>query len=247
MSPSSREIASELLHSARRLRGAINKLTFAPPVSHVYNPLDYAWAPFEAYVRQFAASPKRVLFLGMNPGPFGMVQTGIPFGEVAAVRDWLKLQAKVGKPIREHPRRPVSGFECVRSEVSGQRLWGLFAEEFTSPANFFEQHLVINYCPLAFVEESGRNRTPDKLPQAERLALFAACDAHLLSLVAFLKPQWVIGVGDFAFRRAEEVFPTGNPRLGRILHPSPASPAANRGWSSIARRQLQELGVWESG
>ena len=198
-------------------------------------------------MRQFAASPKRVLFLGMNPGPFGMVQTGIPFGEVAAVRDWLKLRAKVGKPTREHPRRPISGFECVRSEVSGQRLWGLFAEEFTSPASFFEQHLVINYCPLAFVEESGRNRTPDKLPQAERVALFAACDAHLASLVAVLHPQWVIGVGDVAFRRAQQVFPTGDPRLGRILHPSPASPAANRGWSSIARRELQELGVWEPG
>jgi len=29
-----------------------------------------------------------------------------------------------------------------------------------------------------------------------------------------------------------------------VLHPSPASPAANRGWGEAATRQLVELGVW---
>ena len=31
--------------------------------------------------------------------------------------------------------------------------------------------------------------------------------------------------------------------IGTILHPSPASPKANRGWASIAERELQELGA----
>ena len=64
--------------SAARLRDATKKLAFAPPVTHVYNPLDYAWAAHEAYLRRYAASPKRVLFMGMNPGPVGMVQPGVP-------------------------------------------------------------------------------------------------------------------------------------------------------------------------
>ncbi len=174
-----------------------------------------------------------------------MVHTGIPLGEVTAVRDWLGLQGKVGRPASEHPRRPVTGFECKRSEVSGQRLWGLFAQEFATPSLFFSEHLVVNYCPLAFVEESGRNRTPDKLPSTERLGLFEACDRNLAAVVAVLRPDWLIGVGDFAFKRAQQVFPSGAPQLGQILHPSPASPAANRGWSSIAKRQLQDLGVWQ--
>jgi len=237
-------IANELLRSVKRLRAAANKLTFLPPVTHVYNPLTYAWAPFDAYILRFAASPKRVVFLGMNPGPFGMVQTGIPFGEVSFVRDWLGLQRKVGKPAREHPRRPITGFACKRSEVSGQRLWGLFAKRFGTTEAFFADHLVINYCPLAFVERSGRNRTPDKLPTAERTALFAACDEHLFSVISVLRPEWLIGVGDFAFQRAVQVFTDGTPRLGQILHPSPASPAANRGWSEAATRQLEDLGVW---
>ena len=230
--------------SARRLGKAVGRIQFAPPVSHVYNPLDYAWSAHELYLRTFGRTPKRVVFLGMNPGPFGMVQTGVPFGEVAAVRDWLGLQAPVGKPAREHPRRPISGFECNRSEVSGRRLWGLFAERFGRPERFLAEHLVVNYCPLAFLETSGRNRTPDKLPRREREALFAACDEHLRAVVRALQPQWLIAVGDFALKRATQLFPGGAPHLGKILHPSPASPAANRDWAGVAARQLEGLGVW---
>jgi len=240
------DIAGQLLESARRLRDAVNKLKFSAPVTHVYNPLDYAWEPFELYVRRYATTPKRVVFLGMNPGPFGMVQTGIPFGEVTAVSSWLRLSAAVGRPPVEHPRRPVTGFACSRSEISGRRLWGLFASRFDHPRDFFAHHMVMNYCPLAFLENTGRNRTPDKLPARQRLALFRACDEHLLSIVTALRPQWVIGIGDFAFQRARQSFSgKEEPRLGQILHPSPASPLANRGWAEIAIRQLAELGVWE--
>jgi len=240
----SSDISGCLLQSAKRLRAAVSDLSFAAPVTHVYNPLLYAWGPHEAYLRKFARAPKRVVFLGMNPGPFGMAQTGVPFGEVAAVRDWLGVEGSVGRPRREHPRRPVAGFACARSEVSGQRLWGLFAARFGRPDNFFAEHLVMNYCPLAFLEATGRNRTPDKLAAAERASLFAACDEHLRSIVEALQPEWLIGVGDFAWRRGQAVFQTGELSLGRILHPSPASPVANRNWAAQVTRQLEELGIW---
>ena len=234
-----------LIQSAQRLRDEVGRLTFAPPVSHVYNPLDYAWAAHEMYLRRYANGRKRVVFLGMNPGPFGMVQTGVPFGEIAAVRDWLGIQATIGRPACEHPKRPVTGFACGQSEVSGRRLWGLFAQRFGSAENFFSGHFVLNYCPLAFLESTRKNRTPDKLPATERAALFAACDEHLREAVRVLKPEWLIGVGDFAVKRAEQLFPQSDLKIGRILHPSPASPAANRNWAGMATAQLQELGVWE--
>lgn len=247
MSPSIPGLEKALLRNAARLRAGVGQLRFSPPVAQVYNPLSYAWAPFEIYLRRFATTPKRVVFLGMNPGPFGMVQTGIPFGEVAAVREWLKVEGEVGKPTSEHPRRPVTGFACRRSEISGQRLWGLFAQRFETPQVFFSEHFVLNYCPLAFIETSGRNRTPDKLPAAERTPLFALCDAHLRKAISLLQPEWVIGVGDFAFQRAQQVLSPSGPRLGQILHPSPANPAANRGWAAAATRQLEVLGVWSRG
>jgi single-strand selective monofunctional uracil DNA glycosylase len=239
-------LSPSLIRAAQKLRAAVNKLTFAPPVTHIYNPLDYAWAAHEMYLRRYAGNRKRVLFLGMNPGPFGMAQTGVPFGQIAAVRDWLRIETKIGRPAHGHPKRPVTGFACARSEISGARLWKLFAERFDRADTFFAEHLVMNYCPLAFLESSGRNRTPDKLPRLERAALFAACDEHLREIVRILRPEWLVGIGDFAAKRAEQVF-RGEPiRLGRILHPSPASPAANRDWSAVATRQLQTLGIWEA-
>jgi len=236
--------STRLLDAARRLRAAVARLRFSPPVAYVYNPLLYAWAPYAAYLRRFGSGSKRIVFLGMNPGPFGMAQTGVPFGEIAAVRGWLKLEGAVGKPARQHPRRPVTGFDCRRSEVSGRRLWGLFAQRFGAPERFFAEHLVLNYCPLAFLESSGRNLTPDKLPAAQRAPLFAACDAHLRAVITTLQPEWLIGVGDFARARAEQAFPNGAPRLGRVLHPSPANPAANRDWAATVTGQLETLGVW---
>lgn len=235
--------ADELIDAARQLSAAVGRLAFAPPVSHVYNPLDYAWTPHEEYLRRYGATRKKVVLLGMNPGPFGMVQCGVPFGEIEAVRDWLEIDASVNKPALENPQRPIEGFACVRSEVSGRRLWGLFRERFGSADAFFAEHFVANYCPLAFFDQ-GRNITPDKLPAAEVVPLYHACDAHLKLLVTTLRPEWVIGVGNFAEARAAEALAGMDVRIGRILHPSPASPAANRGWAEAATRQLSALGVW---
>lgn len=236
-------IADQLIATARDLRVAVGRLKFTAPVAYVYNPLDYAWPAHEAYLRKFGGNRKRVVFLGMNPGPFGMAQTGVPFGEVAAVRDWLKITATIGKPPREHPKRPVTGFACQRSEVSGRRLWGFFAERFGTAKSFFANHFVANYCPLAFLESAGRNLTPDKLPAVPAAALYAACDRHLRRVVELLQPEWLVGIGDFAARRASLVFPNAPPRVGKILHPSPASPAANQGWSQTASRQLKTFGL----
>ena len=238
--------ADDLIAAAQRLSACVRKLKFAAPVTHVYNPLDYAWRAHELYLRRYGNSPKRVIFLGMNPGPFGMAQTGIPFGQIVAVRDWLGITAKINKPRKENPKRPVLGFDCHRSEISGERLWGLFAKRFGAAEDFFREHIVMNYCPLAFVEESGRNRTPDKLPPREREKLFAACDDHLRAVVEILQPEWLIGVGDFAAKRAMSIFGESSPpRLGQILHPSPACPASNNDWAGKVTRQLRELGVWE--
>ena len=236
--------ARQVITAARELSDAVGRLKFRPPVAYVYNPLDYAWEAHETYLRRFASTRKRVMFLGMNPGPFGMAQTGVPFGEVAAVRDCMKVQTAGSQPKRVHPKRPIEGFACTRSEVSGRRLWGLFSERFGTVETFFAEHFVANYCPLAFMDEGARNLTPDKFTAAESEPLYAACDAHLREVVAVLKPEWLIGVGDFAEKRARLALGEAGVRFGRILHPSPASPAANRGWSAAATKQLQALGIW---
>jgi len=238
-------LPAPLVNAARKLRRQLQDLTFVAPVTHVYNPLDYARAAHEQYLSRWGEGPKRILFLGMNPGPWGMAQTGVPFGEVTAARDFVGIDATVGKPRPEHPKRPVDGLACVRSEVSGRRMWGLFQQRFTTARAFFDEHFIVNYCPLMFMEESGRNRTPDKLPGAERDAITGPCDEHLRRVVEILQPEWVIGVGRFAQDCAHRALgPDTGAQIATILHPSPASPAANRGWAPQAQRQLQDLGAW---
>ncbi len=237
--------SKKLIAAAQELSTQVDRLKFAAPVTHIYNPLAYAWAAHEAYLQKFGNGQKRVLFLGMNPGPFGMAQIGIPFGEIGYARDWLKISAPILKPAQEHPKRPIQGWACPRSEVSGKRLWGLFAERFGTPEKFFAAHFVTNFCPLVFCETSGKNFTPDKLPVAEQVKLFAACDEHLRCVVEILQPEWVIGVGAFAKERAVVATEKFDVRVGQILHPSPASPAANRGWAEAATKQLLALGIWK--
>jgi single-strand selective monofunctional uracil DNA glycosylase len=237
-------ISEKLVQAARRLHAAIDRLKFRSPVGFVYNPFSYAWPAHETYLRRFGNGRKRVVFLGMNPGPFGMAQTGVPFGEVAVVRDWLRITAPIGKPRREHPKRRIEGFACRRSEVSGRRLWELFAARFGSANDFFREHFVANYCPLAFLERAGRNLTPDKIPARQTGGLHAACDEHLRRVIEILQPEWLIGVGDFAESRARAVFAETDLKIGKILHPSPANPAANRDWAGQVTRRLESLGVW---
>jgi single-strand selective monofunctional uracil DNA glycosylase len=234
---------SPLVLISRDLGREVGKLRFRAPVTHVYNPLDYARAAHEAYVERWGAGRKEAVLLGMNPGPFGMAQTGVPFGDVALVRDFLGVTARVKKPPAEHPARPVLGFDCTRGEVSGQRLWGFARDTFGTPERFFARFFVVNYCPLAFMEESGKNRTPDKLPRDEQLPLFEACDRALVRTIDALAPAHVIGVGAFAKDRAERALGGRSCQIGTILHPSPASPLANRGWGDSVRKKLADLGI----
>jgi single-strand selective monofunctional uracil DNA glycosylase len=227
--------------------GRLQGLRFSAPVAVVYNPLEYARDSHAAYLEKYGRGRRDVLLLGMNPGPWGMAQTGIPFGEVNMVRDWLGIDTPVGRPKREHPKRPVQGFECKRSEVSGRRLWGWARDTFGTPERFFRRFFIINYCPLCFMEESGRNLTPDKLPARERDPLLKICDEALRAMVEQFRPRWVIGVGGFAEKRARIALDGMDLRIGSILHPSPASPAANRNWVGQVNARFAEYGIKLAG
>lgn len=236
--------SEKILTATRTLRDQVNALTFANPVTYVYNPLDYAWHAHQEYVSRFANQPKKIIFLGMNPGPWGMAQTGVPFGEVDAVKNWMGIETPVASPPNPHPKRPILGFKCEKSEVSGRRLWGLFKQRFTRADAFFQEHFVVNFCPLVFMEESARNRTPDKLPVVEAKPLFEACADHLKVYVECLQPEWVVGIGGFAQKMIRTALSDYPIKQGKILHPSPASPAANRGWAETATLQLKAQNIW---
>jgi single-strand selective monofunctional uracil DNA glycosylase len=122
-------------------------------------------------------------------------------------------------------------------------LWGWARDTFRTPARFFSRFFVINYCPLCFLEGSGRNRTPDKLPAAERGALFAVCDRALRRTVEELRPRLVIGIGVFAEKRSRAALEGFEVAVGRISHPSPANPRANQNWAARVVAELAACGV----
>ncbi len=227
---------------ARVLAREAGSCGFRAPVAHVYNPLDCAFDAHRQYLERHCRREADILLVGMNPGPWGMVQTGVPFGEVSFVRDWLGISTGVTAPDAQHPRRPIQGFECSRSEASGQRVWGWAKHRFGTPDAFFRRFFVWNHCPLAFLEESGRNRTPNHLPAAERKPLYRVCDHALAQIVDHIEPSLVLGIGRYAEQRCHAALPASI-RIDSILHPSPANPAANRGWAEQAERELARLGV----
>lgn len=232
-----------LLEITQCLREDLAALSFSSPAAYVYNPLVYAGEAHERYLCRYGEGAKEAVFLGMNPGPWGMAQTGVPFGEVSVVRDWLKIETAVQKPPLEHPRKKVTGFSCHRSEVSGKRLWGLIRERFGEPESFFARFFVINYCPLLFLDEEGRNVTPERLRPAERRALGEACDRALRRMIEYIGPACVVGIGNFAAEQARVALESLPLRVIKILHPSPSNPEANRCWAERVLLQLHEAGI----
>lgn len=235
-----KNVVNELCDITDKLSRDVNGLKFASPVTYTYNPLAYARQPHFDYIQKYA-SLHSVLWVGMNPGPFGMAQTGVPFGDVKMVRDYLQIEGDLADLPKQHPKRPIEGFNCTRSEVSGTRLWGYAQENFASPSAFFKKFFIVNYCPLVFMGDTGKNITPDKLAAIEREPLFRVCDEALRSIALVMETKMVVGIGAFARGVCERALSGLDIEIGQILHPSPASPAANRGWAKAAHKQLVNL------
>lgn len=235
------EFCDEFLKLEDDLCRKLSPLVFSSPITHVYNPLEYARETHEDYVKKYCKAGQKVLFLGMNPGPFGMAQNGVPFGDTKHVVDWLKIKGSVEKPVQEHPKRLIHGLDCTRAEVSGSRLWGFFQEHCKSPETFFANCFIHNYCPLVFMKSSGKNVTPPQLPKKERETLLELCDKSLADVVKLMGVKIVVGVGKFAEERAQKALKDSNVEIYSIMHPSPASPAANSGWNNIALTKLTDL------
>lgn len=222
-----------LVDAAARLRDAADAFVPGGRVTHAYDPLRYAWGPHRAFLERYGGvAPRRVVLVGMNPGPWGMGQTGVPFGDPALVREWLRVEGRVEQPARPHPKRPVLGFASTRRDGSGRNLWGWARERCGAPERFFAEFHVTNYCPLMFFDGAGRNVTPPELPRARTEALDAACDAHLLEVVRALRPSFLVGLGRFAEERLRDLAAREglDAQVRGVLHPSPAHPANNHGW-----------------
>lgn len=145
-------MSKNLIAITAELRDKLDRLP-EPAGVEVYNPLSYAWQLHQRYLRRFvtqgpqteppfevggmgpsvSTQQRRVLFIGMNPGPFGMMQTGCPFGDKVSAR---QLGGLPGVPLSDRhtesldlsklttlKARRTQGFGIKQRETSGQRFW----------------------------------------------------------------------------------------------------------------------------
>ncbi|XP_033116949.1 single-strand selective monofunctional uracil DNA glycosylase-like [Anneissia japonica] len=241
-------ISETFLEIMETMSEKLAKLEFVDPVQYIYNPVEYAKETHGCYVKKYCNSQKKVLFLGMNPGPFGMAQNGVPFGETNFVKDWLGIVGNVGKPPVEHPSRQIVGLKCIRKEVSGSRFWGLRKNLCGTPDVFFKHSFVYNICPLVFMSSTGKNITPPTLLAKYRKPLLKVCDEALCEIIRLLDVKIVVGVGKFAEKQTKVALDNAGIegiKVVSILHPSPANPETNRGWERIVTKQLEELDLIE--
>ena len=240
-------VVERLIEAASLLRDDVEplgeKLVEEGRIDVCYNPLNYAWNVHEEYLRRMGGLGAKTVVLGMNPGPHGMGQMGIPFAATSVVRDLLGISGiPVNQPNTPDERRPVIGLDYHKEEVSGTRLWGLLSEQYGDAESIASRVFLVNHCPLMlFSGPRATNITPDKIGGGTAKALLERCDEHLSQVVEILEANRVIGVGKFAESRARDALKEQSVEVTGCWHPSPASPLANRNGGADWRENVSSI------
>ena len=237
----------DLIEAAASLRDDVEEIALEiiaeGSAECIYNPLRYAWDVHEEYLRRSGGHGAKAILMGMNPGPHGMGQMGIPFAATTVVRELIGIQGiEVNQPVNPHPNRPVNGLSHPKEEVSGTRLWNALSERYGSAGCIFEKVFVLNHCPLMiFSGPRATNITPDNIAGPSVKRLIERCDEHLREVVRILGIESVVGVGKYAERRARESLASMGVSVTSCWHPSPASPLANRNGGADWRENISSV------
>ncbi|KAI8124664.1 hypothetical protein FF38_10666 [Lucilia cuprina] len=231
------DVDSELWRQFYKLETQLNEklrnITTPLEISYIYNPVEYAADLHQAYLKKYLKGGKKVLFIGLNPGPNGMGQTGIPFGNITTVRDKMGLNGTVNQPPNIHPKRPVNGLATTIEEPSGKRLWTKFQELSDGSLDiFFEQCFVYNFCPLLFYNSKGDYISPQKLKAPYNRQISNACLHTIEQILELIQPEVIVAIGRYAYDNLKAVKYCIEKRLLYLRHPSPR--ACTKNWSKIA-------------
>lgn len=211
----------------------------------IYNPLEYCLDPFIQYLEK-GGEKRDIVFLGMNPGPFGMMQNGIPFGASNFVNNYLNIEKDFDKQKieKEHPKYKIIGKNIERQEISGTKLWGLIQSFYPDSNTFLENQIVLNYLQLAILDkEKGKNITPDKLNKDVRTKIENICDNQLREILDILESKVLIGVGKYSYDSLLRV--KKNEKVIKINHPSPLNARYFKTWTEDTKKLLIDENIWK--
>ncbi|XP_073819638.1 uncharacterized protein isoform X2 [Musca autumnalis] len=217
---------------------------------HTYNPVVHAAEIHCNYLQKYLDSPKRILFVGMNPGRYGALQTGIPFGNITTVKIGMGLKGRITPTPGQRGKIRIRGLEApeVEHDSSSTRFWRLISELFDGAENYldllFEKCFVHNFCPLVFIDSDGLNVS---LPYIEpNPRLFAECRKTLGKQITLLKPDLIICIGKFVRSMLSKTRQAKGREILMIEHPSYKNYISADKWIEDAKEVFQSNGLfWE--
>ena len=131
-----------LIEIEQRLCTDLLKIDYSPcGVQYVYNPLDYASETHSDFVLKYGNGLKKILFLGMNPGPFGMAQNGVSI--VYVIHNTLRYQnsnimvLKLCSTLR-HVRMSTTCNVGTHPLVRNPQIFHLFTNECVAHYNYIQ-------------------------------------------------------------------------------------------------------------
>jgi single-strand selective monofunctional uracil DNA glycosylase len=223
----------------------------------VLNPGRYGERWHARFRRAYPMSPRPLLVFGLNPGPYGMAQTGVPFTDLKRLESalpglWKDLVAS-GEPVTRPGLAPPSlARHLTRTfESSSVRVYRFLERAYGRPELALREVVFVNPCPLLFIDpETGANRTPADLPRALRARKAAELvhafeelrRATVLEAVAELEPRGAILLGrDVAAAVGEALRAAlGARSVVEWEHPARAVPET---WSRGLADELRKRGL----
>lgn len=196
-----------------------------PRDHRVLNVHAYGWSAYEAFVRAYYSDGRpRILALSMNPGPFGAVQTGIPFCDVPLAR---QLLPGFDRLIAAKP----SWVASERREISALKLVVWSDARFGGIRGLYARVLLAMTCPLAILRGPRKTNVPlPALPRREQEKIEAFIPRHAAEEIRLAEPAGILMLGEWAQRVWRIALRTdpGLASLPALAAPHPAAHITNR-------------------
>ena len=205
----------------------------------VWNPQLYGLPLYRRFATEHLPTSRgAIVALGLNPGKYGMSQTGIPFTDVTRA-------ARVGIAIEPPGLAPASlrpFLKSYRVERSSASVYNLLDALWGGPAEGWRRLWAVAPCGLLFLEPDGTNVTPADARLARRDDVRELRLRVIRESVEAARPRGVLLLGQDVARVAADAL--GDVETLVVDHPVARGPG-RRGpawWAGVVAQAVRARG-----